>query len=331
MKKTILLILLWVATCTLTAMAQTDPRCVSFLGIPLEGRADTIVSLLKQKGFAAWGESDDGEALHFRGNYYGIRSKLMIDTDPKTGFVSSAYVTIGPYSTKEFFARNYTYILLQLKRDHGDFIDRQGAYYHLDDYGTIKLSEQINENGSHDIKVFYLPTTPFYKDATHLGLKGNVMEVVTENPVFENVVEHFGRDGRMEQPEIVDREYSEYGYLMRATMQEKSGQNSKVEYEYDAHMRLVRRTLVNPATGIRSVIQYTFDEEDDGDEPMSQNQRVFDKNGTCVLSITVTNDYEARDDTGNWTRNKIKLTYWEKESGTQQAELVQTRSISYWE
>lgn len=76
--------------------AQGDTRCMDFMGIPLEGPIDSFVVALKEKGFTEWGGSADQEDLYFRGNYYGIRAKVMVNVQLTTRLVQSVYVTIGP-------------------------------------------------------------------------------------------------------------------------------------------------------------------------------------------------------------------------------------------
>lgn len=326
----IIVTLLSAAFMALSAQTADDPRCLNFMGMPLEGPADSMDTRLKAMKFVDWGVSDDGTERHYRGDYYGIRGKLMVSVDPKTQLVSSAYVTIGPYSTPEFLDRNFRYFRVKLENEFGELTTRDGAMYHIGDFGLIKLSVVKNENGSRDIKVFYYPTAPYYKDALALGQSGNVMEVVTDNPVLENPVEHFDRLGRSEQQDIVDREYNAYGYLVKAKMNELSGNVSTLEYKYDRLGRLQRRTLLNTASGLSSVNEYTYD-DDDSVAPAQQSQRVFDGNGSCLLSILMKNNYTEFDDNDNWTTNKVELTYWEKEGKTRRGELVQKRTISYWE
>ena len=43
------------------------------------------------------------------------------------------------------------------------------------------------------------------------------------------------------------------------------------------------------------------------------------------------NDMSERDDNGNWTKNTMNLTYWEKGQRTQIQTVEQTRTISYWD
>jgi hypothetical protein len=283
---------------------------------------------LQAAGFTPWGEADDGSVMHFRGNFYGIRCKLMVSIDEETGMVSSAYVTNGPYVTHELFDRNMRYFLLKLQEDYGEFNARSAAFYKVTDYGVVKLSDEITETGSREIKMFFMPTTPFYKDAVTLGLRGHVMEVSTENPVAENPIEHFDKLGRLVQADMTERHYNASGYLTAATMKESGDATSQLLFEYDDKHRLLRRTLTNKIANIRYVNEYNYD---DGDELLSQSQKVFDSKGDCVLSILLKNQYEDYDENGNWTRNKLKVTYWEKDSGTQQINTEQRRTISYWE
>ena len=160
-----------------------------------------------------------------------------------------------------------------------------------------------------------------------MGLHGPVQEVVTENAVSEDQFLRFFQDGRLENPDLVNREYDRYGYLRRAQMTEKEGY-SDVEYAYDSRYRLVRRTLTNKTANIRYVNEYTYDDQG---EIMSQNQKVYDKTGACVMTINMHNSYMTRDDYGNWTSNQLTLSYWEEGSQSQQTTALQKRVLDYWE
>lgn len=319
--------LLFMLTTVLRAQTGADPRSLLFMGIPLEGSIDSLRTRLLEADFVEWGRSDDGEDFYYRGKFYGIRAKLLVSISTKTRFVESAYITIGPYGTKSLFEKNFQYFLYKLQQDYGEFTRRDDVWYYMDDYGSVKLSEVTNEGGSRDIRVFYYPTSTFYKDAFTMGLHGPVQEIVTENAVSEDQFLRFSQDGKLENPDLVNREYDRYGYLRRAHMTEKEG-HSDVEYAYDSRYRLVRRTLTNNAADIRYVNEYTYN---DRDEMMSQNQKVYDKTGACVMTINMHNSFLTRDDYGNWTANQLTLSYWEEGSQSQQTTVLQKRVIEYWE
>ena len=327
MKKIVLIQVLLMVTMVLRAQSGTDPRSLLFMGIPLEGSIDSLTTQLTETGFAEWGRSDDGEDFYYRGKFYGIRAKLLVSISTTTRFVESAYVTIGPYGTKSMFEKNFQYFLYKLQQDYGEFTKRDDAWYYMDDFGSVKLSVVMNDNGSRDIRVFYYPSSPFYKDALVMGLHGPVQEVVTENAVSEDQFLRFFQDGRLENPDLVNREYDRYGYLRRAQMTEKEGY-SDVEYAYDSRYRLVRRTLTNKTANIRYVNEYTYDDQG---EIMSQNQKVYDKTGACVMTINMHNSYLTRDDYGNWTSNQLTLSYWEEGSQSQRTTALQKRVLDYWE
>ena len=327
MKKIVLIQVLLMVTMVLRAQSGTDPRSLLFMGIPLEGSIDSLTTQLTETGFAEWGRSDDGEDFYYRGKFYGIRAKLLVSISTTTRFVESAYVTIGPYGTKSMFEKNFQYFLYKLQQDYGEFTKRDDAWYYMDDFGSVKLSVVTNDNGSRGIRVFYYPSSPFYKDALVMGLHGPVQEVVTENAVSEDQFLRFFQDGRLENPDLVNREYDRYGYLRRAQMTEKEGY-SDVEYAYDSRYRLVRRTLTNKTANIRYVNEYTYDDQG---EIMSQNQKVYDKTGACVMTINMHNSYMTRDDYGNWTSNQLTLSYWEEGSQSQRTTALQKRVLDYWE
>lgn len=327
MKKCILIPLLLILTTVLCAQSETDPRCLQFMGISLEGSIDSLNTRLTEAEFVEWGRSDDGEDFYYRGKFYGIRAKLLVSISTKTRFVESAYVTIGPYGTKSLFEKNFQYFLYKLQQDYGEFTKRDDAWYYMDDFGSVKLSEVTNENGSRDIRVFYYPTSVFYKDMFAMGLHGPVQEIVTENAVAEDQFLRFLQDGQLENPDLVNREYDRYGYLRRARMTEKQGY-SDVEYAYDSRYRMIRRTLTNNVANIRYINEYTYNDQD---EIMSESQKVYDKTGACVMTINMHNSYLTRDDYGNWTSNSLTLSYWEEGSQSQQTTVLQKRVIEYWE
>ena len=310
----------------------TDAKCISVMGVPLEGPDTVFVQAMKEAGLVQTFPSDaEADTYYFTGDFYGIKSNVMISVDEKTKLLSSALFTCGPYRTRELYERNQKYLLGRLQREWGNFKakgDGSGALYLLNDYGYIQQTTPLHEDGSHSIRYFYLNSSPYYKDAANMGMKGQVQEVITENPVAENDINHFDPTGKLMSDELIDREYNKAGYLVRASMIEKDGGKSQLTYEYDSDDCLVKRTLINPATGIRSVNEYRYNTSY---EIIQQSQKVFDKNNECVLSITMKNDLSERDDNDNWTANTMQLTYWEKGARTQIVQVKQTRVISYWD
>jgi hypothetical protein len=224
-------------------------------------------------------------------------------------------------------SRNHTYFLNKLEKEYGEYVSRGNAEYFFGTYGDIKVSETPNNNGTTDLNFFYMPSAPYYKDAVMLGLKGHVQEVITENPVAENPMERFAKNGKMENPDITDRVYDVYGYLKQGKMLEKAGM-SVIEYEYDAKNRLVKRTLTNKAVNITYVNEYIYNEQD---EILNLSQKVYDEKNECVMSVNMRNNYEDHDDMGNWTRNALNIVYWEKGAQSQSTNVTQTRKIRYWE
>lgn len=326
MKKSFIIIML-LAALHVSAQSKGDPRSIQLMGIPIEGPIDTLKVTLKESDFTEWGKSDDGEDYYFRGNFYGIRAKLMVSTDSETGFAQSAYVTIGPYSTQEMLDKNLQYFLYKMQNDYGKFTERNESWFYMDDFGSVKLSLIDHDNGSRSIGILLLPTAPYFKDAISMGLRGNVQEVVTQNAVAEDQFLHFHGNGQAENLDLVDRHYDRFGYLLNARMKEQDGY-STVEYSYDDNYRLVRRTLVNEAAGIRYVNEYSYNDQD---EPLLEQQKVFDKSGECIMTINMRYNYLTRDDNGNWTSNSLSLTYWEKGSETQKTTVLQKRTLTYWE
>ena len=308
----------------------TDYRCIDLMGVPLEGPDSVFVPALESIGFErVISEDDEPGDYFFRGNYYGIKANLVVSVDERTKLLSSALVTSGPYRTFALYDRNNRYFLLKLQRHYGNFDAKgDGSLHTMTNIGYIKISNTLHEDKSRTIKVFYMNTTPYYKDACNMGLKGAVQEVITENPVAENGIEHFDAQGKSTGTDIIDRKYNAAGYLTEAAMLEPTGVKSLLAYEYDAQNRLIKRTLTNTAEGIRSVNEYSYNNDD---EIKQQTQKVFDKNNECIVSITMKNNYTDHDDEGNWTQNELKLMYWEKNRQPQNMTVTQTRTISYWE
>lgn len=313
-----------------TYKGPADTRCLDLMGVPLEGPDSVFIPAFEQAGFERIVSNDDEpDTYYFRGDYYGIKSNLTVNVDEKTKLLSSVLVTSGPYRTFALFDRNNRYFLLKLQRQYGNFDAKgDGSLHTMTNIGYVKISNILHENKSRTIQVFYLNTIPYYKDALSIGLKGNVQEIITENPVTEAQVEHYDTNGKNGTADIIDREYNATGYLVKAAMPEPSGQKSILEFEYDEDCQLVKRTLTNVAEQIKSVNEYKYN--DDG-EISSQSQKVFDKSGECILSINIKNEYLEHDDNGNWTQNDLKLIYWEKGRQAQNMRVKQTRTISYWE
>ena len=331
-KKYVLTLLMLLLTMTVWSEDFTDAKCISVNGVPMEGPDSVFVPAMKEAGFVqTFPEDAEADTYYFTGDFYGIKSNVMLSVDDKTKLLSSALFTCGPYRTRELYERNQKYLIGKLQREWGDFKakgDGSGALYLLNDYGYIQQTTPLHDDGSHSIRYFYLNSSPYYKDAANMGLKGQVQEVITENPVAENDINHFDTTGKLVADELVDRQYNKAGYLVSASMFEKDGGKSHLTYEYDSDDCLVKRTLINPATGIRSVNEYHYNTSY---EITQQSQKVFDKNNECVLSITMKNDLSERDDNDNWTQNTMQLTYWEKGARTQIIQVKQTRVISYWD
>jgi len=337
------------------AQTLADSKCISMMEIPLEGPDSVFLPAFKEAGFVLRQQESDkqqnGDALqssgvlssgaqssglhqesdtyYLEGDFYGIKSTIALTVNEKTRLLSEAMVTCGPYRTRDLYERNQKYLLGKLQREWGNFKAKgDGSLYMLNAYGYIRQSTPLDDEGRRSIHYYYLNTVPYFKDAANMGLKGCVQEVITENPVAENDILHFSETGVLESDDLIDREYNAAGYIVRAAMREKSGGKSQLKYEYDDDNCLVRRTLVNATSGIRSVNDYKYN---GSLEITQQSQKVFNADGECVLSITMKNDLSERDDYDNWTHNKMQLTYWEKGQRTQIITVNQTRTLSYWE
>lgn len=315
-----------------SAWSQTlaDPKCISMMGAPLEGPDSVFLPALESVGFIqVQPDEPEPDTYYLEGDYYGIKSSLMITVNEKTKLLSDAVVTCGPYRTRELYDRNQKYLIGKLQREWGNFKAKgDGSLYMLNDYGYIRQSTGLDDKGLYAIRYYYLNTSPYYKDVSNMGLKGLVQEVITENPVTENDIEHFSETGQLANDDLIDRKYDSRGYLISASMREKTGGKSRLIYEYDSDGCLVKRTLVNASSGIRSVNEYRYNTSY---EITQQSMKAFNKENECIVSISMKNDYQERDDNDNWTVNKMQLTYWEKGQRTTIQTVEQRRTISYWD
>lgn len=327
--------LLFVALCMVVSVnvySQTlaDPKSISMMDVPLEGPDSVFIPALERAGFTqVQQEEPEPDTYYFEGDFYGIKSTMMVTVNEKTKLLSDAVVTCGPYRTRDLYDRNQKYLLGRLQREWGNFKAKgDGSLYMLNNYGYIRQSTGLDEEGRHAIRYYYLNSSPYYKDVANMGLKGFVQEVITENPVTENDIEHFSETGILANDDLIDREYDARGYLICAAMREKAGGKSRLTYEYDSDGCLVKRTLVNSTSGIRSINEYRYNTSY---EIIQQSMKAFDKNNECIVSISMKNDLQERDDNDNWTVNKMQLTYWEKGQRTNIQTVEQRRTISYWD
>ena len=329
MNRIALLVVSFLMSLVACAQAIYDPKCITLMDAPLEGTDSAFVPALKSIGFEpVMGEAEEG-TYHFKGDFYGIKdARLDVTVSDKTKMLSEATVTCGPYRTRELYERNQKYLLGKLQRELGNFKAKgDGSLYVLTDYGYIRQSITLHENGSHSISYYYLNMSPYYKDASNMGLKGFVQEVITENPVAENPIEHFDEVGRLESAELTNRQYNQVGYLISAMLTE-GGEKKQIAYEYNDDGNLRRTIQTNTVSGLKLVTDYKWN--DDG-EMTQQSQKAFDKANECIMSVTMKYDIEERDDNDNWTKTNLHITNWLKGQRAQTIEVVQTRTISYWD
>ena len=329
MKKIGLLVFMLMAAMMVWSQAIYDPKCITLMDAPLEGTDSAFVPALKAIGFQLVEGENDDDTYHFKGDYYGIKdARLEVSVNDKTKMLSEATVTCGPYRTRELYERNQKYLLGKLQREWGNFKAKgDGSLYVLTDYGYIRQSITLHENGAHSISYYYLNMSPYFKDVSNMGLKGFVQEVITENPVAENPIEHFDEMGKLESQELTDRHYNQVGYLISATLTE-GGEQKQITYDYNDDGNLKRTIQTNMVSGLKLVTEYKWD--DDG-EMTQQSQKAFDKDNECIMSVTMKYNIEERDDNDNWTNNTLHITNWLKGQRAQTMEVVQTRTISYWD
>ena len=329
-KKFVLIVWMLLAVAGAWAQVQGDAKCISIMGAPLEGPDSVFIPVFEQAGFVqAHPEEPEEDTYYFAGDFYGIKSSVMVNVDEKTKLLSSVIVECGPYRTRELFDRNKKYLLGKLQREWGNFSAKgDGSLYLLNDYGYIQESQILHENGANSIRYFYLNSSPYYKDAANMGLKGQVQEVITQNPVMEEDILHFDETGKQAAEELVNREYNKAGYLISALMTEKEGRNSVLTYEYDSDNCLVKCILENSNSGIRIVNEYHYNTSF---EIIQESKKVFNKDNECLISYNIKNELSEHDENGNWTVNNAQLTYWSKGQRTQIIPVKQQRIISYWD
>jgi hypothetical protein len=117
------------------------------------------------------------------------------------------------------------------------------------------------------------------------------------------------------------------GYLISATTTE-GGEKKLIAYEYNDEGNLKRTIQTNTVSGLKLVTEYKWN--DDG-EMVQQSQKAFDKTNECIMSVTMKYDIQERDDNDNWTKTNLHITNWLKGQRAQTMEVVQTRTISYWD
>lgn len=330
MRRIVLLLYLLLSVAQGWSQIVSDPKCISMMGIPLEGPDSVFLPAFESAGFVqVQPEEPEPDTYYLEGEFYGIKSSVMISVNEKTKLLSDAVVTCGPYRTRDLYDRNQKYLIGRLQREWGNFKAKgDGSLYMLNSYGYIRQSTGLDEQGRHSIRYYYLNTSPYYKDVANMGMKGLVQEVITENPVTENDFEHFSETGKIANDDLIDREYDSRGYLIKAAMLEKTGGKSRLTYEYDSDGCLIKRTLVNATSGIRSVNEYRYNTSY---EIIQQSMKAFNKENECIVSISMKNDLQEHDDNDNWTLNKMQLTYWEKGRRTTIQTVEQRRTISYWD
>ena len=307
-----------------------DKKCISIMDIPLEGPDSIFIPAILAKGFEILTpEADEPNSFYFKGNFYGIKDAILIATvNEKTKLLSEVSITCGPYRTRELFDRNQKYLLTKLQREWGNFKAKgDGSLYFINDYGYIQQRQVIHNDGRNSISYYYLTMAPYFKDASNLGLKGAVQEVITDNPVAEDAIIHFDELGKMQNSELKDRKYNGFGYLITASMTEQN-EKKELTYEYDDDGNLRRCIQQNLTSGLRLVMDYRWN--DDG-EILQHTQKAFDKNNECIMSVTIKYDIQERDDNDNWTKNNLHITNWLKGQRAQTIEITQTRTISYWD
>ena len=330
MKRIVLILILSLSVIQGWAQSFADPKSISMMGVALQGPDSVFLPALESVGFVqVQTENPEPDTYYLEGDFYGIKSSLSVTVDEHTKLLSEVLVNCGPYRITDLYERNHKYLLGKLQREWGNFKAKgDGSLYMLNNYGYIRQSKVIDEQRRYIIQYYYLTTSPYFKDASNMGLKGMVQEVITSNPVFENDMEHFDVMGRIISDELVDREYDSRGYLVKAAMIEKSGGKSVFTYEYDDDGCLKKRILINATSGLRTVYDYRYNTSF---EITQQSMKVFTKENECIVSINARNDMSERDENDNWTVNKLQLTAWQKGQRTKIETYEQVRTISYWD
>ena len=157
----------------------TDVKCMTLMDVPLEGTDTVFIPALESAGFQqVTSPEDDADTYYFKGEFYGIKdAKLMVSVNEKTKLLTDVTVKCGPYRTRELFERNRKYLIGKLQREWGNFKAKgDGSLHTMTDYGYIRQSTSIDEEGRHTITYFYMNMAPYFKDAANMGLKGFTTE-----------------------------------------------------------------------------------------------------------------------------------------------------------
>ncbi len=104
-RKTFVLIVVMLFFVTVSwAQVHSDAKCISIMGAPLEGPDSVFIPALEEVGFVETHPEDpEADTYYFAGDFYGIKSSLMVNIDEKTKLLSSVIVDCGPYRTRELY------------------------------------------------------------------------------------------------------------------------------------------------------------------------------------------------------------------------------------
>ena len=161
----IIYVMLLMAICV-WSQTFTDMKCLSLMDVPLEGPDTVFIPAFESVGFTRITPTEqDPDTYYFTGDFYGIKSNMLVTVDEETRLLSEVLVTCGPYHTRGMYDKNQKYLILKLQREWGNFKAKgDGSLYLLNDYGYIQQSQIVHENGSNSIRYYYLNSAPYYKD-----------------------------------------------------------------------------------------------------------------------------------------------------------------------
>ena len=73
---------------------DTDAKCISLMKVPLEGPDSVFIPALEEVGFVQQHPEDqEPDTYYFAGDFYGIKSNLMVCVDEKTKLLTDVTVT----------------------------------------------------------------------------------------------------------------------------------------------------------------------------------------------------------------------------------------------
>ena len=132
--------LLLLLTTVLCAQSETDPRCLQFMGISLEGSIDSLNTRLTEAEFVEWGRSDDGEDFYYPTSVFY-----------KDMFAMGLHGPVQEIVTENAVAEDQFLRFLQDGQlENPDLVNRE-----YDRYGYLRRARMTEKQGYSDVEYAY--------------------------------------------------------------------------------------------------------------------------------------------------------------------------------